>query len=80
MRQEVKVKSETTVRRYIKELQEVVDSDDLIASRIAYFGINAIRRVTEDVHDWTPLRRDAFETAALIYKEITDDQGKREVK
>lgn len=65
------IKSEATIRRYIKELQEVLDSDDPIASRLAYFALHAVRRVTEDVRGWPSLREDAFVTASLILKEIT---------
>lgn len=63
-------KSETTVRRYMRELQTVIDGDDLIASRLAYFALHAIRRVVEDVKDWPPLAEDAYDTAKLIQREL----------
>jgi hypothetical protein len=69
----MKPKSASTVRRYIAELQSVVDSDDLIASRLAYFGISCIRRVTEEVRGWPTLERDAYDTAHLIVEELTED-------
>lgn len=66
----MKIKSDSTIHRYKRELQQVIDGDDLVASRLAYFALNVLRRATEEFKGWPPLEQDAIETANLVRKEM----------
>ena len=64
-------KSPATIKRHLKQLRkEVVESDDIIASRIAYAMETAIRWVTEKTVGWPSLAEQAQIDAKALREEI----------
>lgn len=67
------MKSERTIKRWIKELRDLVEKDPerqpTIESRIAYEQYHLLRRVVEDVQ-WPSVVDEVKATATLIRQDL----------
>jgi hypothetical protein len=67
------MKSEAQIKKWISELQAIVDADSgpiaSIEARIAYEELNVLRRVIEDVKGWESLTDSLRSAAEIIRRE-----------
>src|SRR5262245_5727125 len=72
-------KSPVTIKRNLRQLRkEIIDSDDIIASRIAYAMECAVRWVTEETVGWGTLATNARAEADLLRRELRQPAGRAE--
>lgn len=71
------VQTEATIKKWIAELQKIVDEDESrpasIESRIAWLELHLLRRIVEKVEGWESITEDLNGTAQLIRRENNID-------
>lgn len=65
--------SQAEIKKQLKQLRKFIeDSEDMVATRIAYSVECAVKWATESTADWPPLLQSVKEDAKILRRELQD--------